>query len=86
MPKRARKGAVRRPLRVVAPMSPQVDEATATVDDPYVAALADGPATTQQLAERFSKARPTVHKAMQKRAADGLVVKVGALWQLPSAS
>ena len=74
------------PLRIVAPMSPQVDAVTATSDDPYVAALVDGPATTQQLAERFSKARPTVHKAMQKRAADGLVVKVGALWQLPSAS
>lgn len=68
----------------VTPVSPQVVEATATVVDPYVAALKDGPATTQQLAERFQKARPTVHKAMQKRAEDGLVEKVGALWMLPS--
>ena len=74
------------PLHVVAPMSPQVDEATATHDDPYVAALASGPATTQQLAERFGKARPTIHKALTKRANDGLVTKVGALWMLPSAS
>lgn len=83
---RARPRATPTPLRGVAPVSPQVVEATATVADPYVAALREGPATTQQLAERFQRSRPTVHKALQKRAADGLVEKVGALWMLPSAA